>query len=145
MICGSARTSGHNYAFLEGPITALETSSDYDCGRYRAKKANSVQGNRVFGRVYAGWLTSAEWFRQELWRQLGAESLRQWPYPAEGEGNYDSWDAEHMLVLAKMWQNADVGSLTSHGDCRRALQSATARVLVMAARTDMYFDVKDGE
>jgi homoserine O-acetyltransferase len=50
-----------------------------------------------------------------------------------------------MLVLAKMWQNADVGSLTSHGDYRRALQSVTARVLVMAARTDMYFDVKDGE
>jgi homoserine acetyltransferase len=145
VICGSAKTSGHNYAFLEGPISALEVSCDYDGGRYRENNVKPVQGLRAFGRAYAAWLTSPEWFRQELWRQLGVESLRQWLYPADGEGPWESWDAEDILVLGKMWQNADVGSLSSHGDYRKALQTVTARVLVMPAQTDQYFDVDDGE
>jgi homoserine acetyltransferase len=145
VICGSAKTSGHNYAFLEGPFSALQISCDYDGGRYRQNNVKPVQGLRAFGRAYAAWLTSPEWFRQELWRQLGAESLRQWLYPADGEASWESWDAEDMLVLGKMWQNADVGSLSSHGDYRKALQTVTARVLVMPAQTDQYFDVDDGE
>jgi homoserine acetyltransferase len=145
VVCGSAKTSGHNYAFLEGPISALETSVDYAGGRYREENVKPVQGLRAFGRAYAAWLTSPEWFRQELWRKFGAESLRQWLYPADGEGAFESWDAEDLLVHARMWQNGDVGSLTSHGDYKKALQTVTARVLVMPSQTDLYFDVHDGE
>lgn len=145
VICGSAKTSGHNYAFLEGPISALETSFDYAGGRYREQNVKPVQGLRAFGRAYAAWLTSPEWFRQELWRKFGAESLQKWLYPAEGQGAFESWDAEDLLVLARMWQNGDVGSLSSHGDYRKVLQAVTARVLVMPSQTDQYFDVHDGE
>jgi len=31
-ICSAARTSPHNYAFIEGPFAALETSTDYANG-----------------------------------------------------------------------------------------------------------------
>lgn len=145
VICGSAKTSGHNYAFLEGPISALETSFDYAQGSYRKNNMKPLQGVRAFGRAYAGWLTSPEWFRQGLWTKFGAESLKQWLYPPEGKSSYDSWDAEDLLVLAKMWQNGDVGSVTTHGDYRKALETVTARVLVMPSQTDQYFDVQDGE
>ena len=145
VICASAKTSGHNYAFIEGPISALETSSDYAGGRYREMGVRPVQGLRAFGRAYAAWLTSAEWFRQELWTKFGARSLKEWLYPAEGEAPFEDWDAEDLLVLARMWQSGDVGSLVPAGDYRTALETVTARVLVMPSLTDQYFDVHDGE
>jgi homoserine acetyltransferase len=143
VICGSAKTSGHNYAFLEGPISALETSSDYDGGRYREKGVTPSQGLRAFGRAYAAWLTSPEWFRQELWTKFGAQSLKEWLYPTEAP--FEDWDAEDLLVLARMWQSGDVGSLVPSGDWRQALETITARVLVMPSQTDQYFDAHDGE
>ena len=146
VICGSAKTSGHNYAFLEGPISALETSIDYDGGRYKANGVVPRQGLLAFGRAYAAWLTSAEWFRQELWREwLGVGSIKEWLYPAEGDGSFEGWDPEDLLVLAREWQAGDVGAVGGKGDWRKALEGVEARVLVMPCETDQYFDVKDGE
>jgi homoserine O-acetyltransferase len=145
VICGSAKTSGHNYAFLEGPISALEISADYDEGRYRHSGVKPTKGLRAFGRAYAAWLASAEWFRQELWSKFGAKSLKDWLYPEEGKGPFESWDAEDLLVLARMWQAGDVGAVGGEGDYRKALEGVTARVLVMPGQTDQYFDWKDGE
>lgn len=146
VICGSAKTSGHNYAFLEGPISALEASYDYEQGKYKAKGVHPSQGLRAFGRAYAAWLTSAEWFRQELWREwLGVSSLKEWLYPAPGNGPFESWDAEDLLTLARQWQASDVGAVGGNGDYRKALEGVTARVLVMPSMTDQYFDWKDGE
>jgi homoserine O-acetyltransferase len=146
VICGSAKTSGHNYAFLEGPISALSASHDYEGGKYNAKGVHPSQGLRAFGRAYAAWLTSSEWFRQELWRDwMGVGSLKDWLYPAEGKGPFESWDAEDLLTLARMWQAGDAGAVGGEGDYRRALEGITARVLVMPSKTDQYFDWKDGE
>lgn len=142
-ICSSAKTSGHNYAFLEGPIAALETSSDYEGGAYRIKGIKPRLGLRAFGRAYAAWLTSPEWFRQELWRKMGAESLKAWLYPEVA--GHESWDAEDLLALARCWQNGDVGKVGGEGDYKKALEGITARVLVMPSRTDQYFPPRDSE
>ncbi|KAH6683162.1 homoserine acetyltransferase family protein [Halenospora varia] len=146
VICSSARTSGHNYAFLEGPISALETSHDYDGGKYREKGIKPRQGLRAFGRAYAAWLTSSAWFRLELWRQLGAPSVQAWLHPP-GESSAEKWDAEDYLVLARCWQAADVGLVNPGGksEWRDALKEVEARVLVMPCRTDQYFAWEDGE
>lgn len=145
IICGSARTSGHNYAFLEGPTSALIASADYDGGRYKQNGITPTQGIRAFGRAYAAWLTSPEWFRQELWRKVGAASLKDWLHPPMGKASYESWDAEDMLVLARMWQAGDVGTVGGEGDYRRVLSQVTAKVLVMPSQTDQYFPPEDGE
>ena len=146
VICGSAKTSGHNYAFLEGPVSALETSIDYEGGNYRAKGIRPVQGLRAFERAYAAWLTSPEWFRQELWRQeKGDSSLKEWLYPPPGKGSFEDWDPEDLLVLARQWQAGDVGAVGGGGDYRKALEEVSARVLVMPCVADQYFDVEDGE
>jgi homoserine acetyltransferase len=145
-ICTSARTSGHNYAFLEGPIAALETSFDYAHGQYRRNGVHPTQGLRAFGRAYAAWLTSPEWFRQELWRKMGAASLREWLYPPLGEMGFESWDAEDLLLLARMWQAGDVGTVVGgSGGYRAALAGVQCRVLVMPSRTDQYFAAEDSE
>jgi homoserine acetyltransferase len=95
--------------------------------------------------VYASWLTSAEWFRQELWRELGAASLKSWLHPPEGESGFESWDAEDILTMGRMWQAGDVGAVAGDGDYRKALEGVTARVMVMPSKTDQYFSVDDGE
>ena len=145
VICGSAKTSGHNYAFLEGPIAALTTSHDYDGGKYRSNGVWPSEGLRAFGRAYAAWLTSQEWFRRELWREIGAESLKAWLHPAPGKASYESWDAEDLLTLARMWQAGNVGDVRDGGDYRKALEGVQSRVLVMPSKTDQYFPPEDGE
>jgi homoserine acetyltransferase len=141
VICGSAKTSHHNYAFLEGPISALEASVDYAAGSYKAKGIHPSKGLGAFGRAYAAWLTSSEWFRQELWRDwLGVETLQEWLYPGEGKGPFESWDPEDLLTLARQWQAGDVGVVGGGGDWKKALEGVKARVLVMPSMTDQYFD-----
>ncbi|RFU34203.1 hypothetical protein B7463_g2117, partial [Scytalidium lignicola] len=144
VICGSAKTSGHNYAMLEGPTSALEASVDYDGGSYVAKGIKPLKGLQAFGRAYAAWLTSAEWFRQELWRVSGAKSVEEW-LPDKNAGGYYTWDAKDMLVLARMWQAGDVGTVGGGGDWKAALEGVTARVMLMPSRTDQYFTVGASE
>jgi homoserine acetyltransferase len=145
VICGSAKTSGHNYAFLEGPTSALIASHDYDQGRYKQNGVKPIQGLRAFGRAYAAWVPSAEWFRQELWRKSGAESVQEWLHPPMGKDSHEKWDPEDLLVMARMWQAGDVGAVAGNGDYRKALEGVTARVLVMPSKTDQYFPPEDGE
>ncbi|RDW82078.1 homoserine acetyltransferase like protein [Coleophoma cylindrospora] len=144
VICSSAKTSGHNYAFLEGPISALEVAGDYAGGAYRTHGTKPREGLRAFGRAYAGWLTSAEWFRQELWRKLGAASLQDWLHPEVA--GYESWDAENLLALARKWQGGDIGKVGGGGQgYEKALQGIQARVLLMPSMTDQYFWWRDSE
>ena len=98
-----------DYAFLEGPIAALTTSYDYDGGKYRKNGLTTpVQGMRAFGRAYAAWLTSPEWFRQELWRSEGTASLKDWLHPPEGESGFEKWDAEDVgALLSLLCRNVD--------------------------------------
>lgn len=86
-----------------------------------------------------------EWFRQELWTEWGAKSLKEWLYPADGKGIFEGFDAEELLTTTRMWQNGDVETLTTHGDYRKAFETVTERVLVMPLLIDQYFDAHDSE
>ena len=139
VICGSAKTSPHNYAFLEGPKGALMNSIDYADGEYKVKGVKPLRGLRAFGRAYSAWLTSAAWFRERMWEtKLGYASVEDW-IKGQAEAGFESWDAEDLLVLARMWQAGDVGALREDGDYEKALEDVKARMLIMPARTDQYF------
>ncbi|KIX00771.1 uncharacterized protein Z518_09836 [Rhinocladiella mackenziei CBS 650.93] len=173
-ICSSARTSLHNYAFLEGPIAALTSSIDYIA--WRAMKAKAARGEQVganlkevvpkkglaaFARAYGAWLTSAQWFRDREFTQgdIQADSVEQWMRWRE-EG-YMTWDADDLLVLARMWQMGDIGTVIPDPDTKtlsqlggqvpddaaytKALESIKAKVLLMPCRTDQYFPPEDSE
>jgi len=144
-ICSAARTSPHNYAFLEGPFAALEASADYVNGEYVAKGIKPIEGLRAFGRAYAAWLTSPEWFHQELWGKEGFGSLKEWLFPPEGKGPFDRDDARDLLVTGRMWQSGDVGEVLGgkEGDWEKAMRGVQSRVLVMPSRTDQYFRWED--
>ena len=143
--CGSAKTSGLNYTFLEGPKISLTTSVDYADGEYKAKGIKPDRGLRAFGRAYSAWLTSGDWFRERLWeKSMGFQSIEDWIKGAPEEA-FATWDPEDVLILARMWQAGDIGTTREDGDYTKALGSIEAKVLVMPSRTDQYFQVADSE
>ncbi|KAI1214213.1 Alpha/Beta hydrolase protein [Annulohypoxylon truncatum] len=140
IICSSARTSRHNYQFLEGPRAALENSADYVAERKEVGKLEAPLGLRAFGKAYSAWLTSVAWFEDELYRELGYQSLSEWDQ-ATTDVNYRDWDPEDLLVMLCMWQRGDITLCNEEcgGSLEVALSKITAPVLLLPCRTDQYF------
>ncbi|KAK0389092.1 hypothetical protein NLU13_2668 [Sarocladium strictum] len=149
IICSSARTSKHNYQFLEGPKAALENSCDYRPYKTDGEVGSTnavpvVRGLRAFGKAYSAWLTSAEWFEQEKYTDLGYATLEEWDREVAGTSYY-SWHPDDLLSKVRMWQNGDVCKIVrdeisgEQGSLKEALERIKARVLLMPCRTDQYF------
>jgi len=129
--CGSAKTAPHNFVFLEGIRTTLLAAR------------TPQEGLRAMGRIYAGWALSQTFYRREMWRGLGFESLedflvRSW------EANFLRRDHRDLLAQLATWQAGDISANELHnGDLVKALGSITARVLLMPSATDLYFQTDD--
>ncbi|KAF1942404.1 homoserine acetyltransferase family protein [Clathrospora elynae] len=127
IVCSSAKTSRHNFQFLEGPKAALENAT------------SEPRGVRAFGKAYSAWLTSAEWFDEECYKGMGFERLRDWDDVVTVQG-YEGWAGDDLLVLLGMWQRGDVARCLTSGDILdSALESIEAKVLLMPCETDQYF------
>jgi len=129
--CGSAKTAPHNFVFLEGIRTTLQAA------------ATPQQGLRAMGRIYAGWALSQTFYRREMWRGLGFESLedflvRSW------EANFLRRDMHDLLAQLWTWQHGDISANDLYrGDLQMALSGIKARVLLMPSATDLYFQTDD--
>ena len=143
-ICGSARTSPHNYAFLEGPIGALLNSSDYDEGRYRAKGIQPKQGLAAFSRAYTAWLWSPEWFRQEIWKKTTNTKTMKEFMDTRNSAQYE-WDADDLIILARQWQNGNISKVTGNSFEDTLSNTIKCRMLVMPCETDQYFRHEDSK
>jgi homoserine O-acetyltransferase len=137
---GTAKCYGHGYVRLEGQIAALTTDPVWQAGDYATPP---VRGLEAFSMVWAGWLYSQEWWRQELWRTS-------MPAGTTFEQAWQSFrmrfaaDANDYILQARTWQRHDVGSTPGFdGDTEKALRSIKARVLYMPSQTDLYFPVTD--
>ena len=174
-ICSSARTSLHNYAFLEGPIAALTSSIDYIAWKaMKAKVANGEEvganlkevtpkmGLKAFGRCYGVWTTSTTWFRERLFTETEGNPKTVEEWMKQREDGYLVWDAEDLLIHARMWQMGDISNVNperkekvlsklggrvpdDNEAYKKALQSIQAKVLLMPCRTDQYFRPEDSE
>lgn len=140
IICSSARTSKHNYQFLEGPKAALENAVDYVDKSLAPTSSEPSRGIRAFGKSYSAWLTSAEWFDQEQYKSLGYDSLEAWDHDITFKG-YTGWKPEDLLAMLHMWQAGDIATAVPTGDktLEAALSSIKARVLLMPCQSDQYF------
>jgi homoserine O-acetyltransferase/O-succinyltransferase len=97
VVCGSARCSPYNFVFLEVVLTADAVYTD---GVFCQPPAAAL---RIMGRIYAGWAMSHEYFRAELWRNEGFQSLE--AYLAESWDNaFASRDAHDLLAQIAIWQ-----------------------------------------
>ncbi|GAB7349603.1 hypothetical protein MBLNU459_g0290t2 [Dothideomycetes sp. NU459] len=137
-IAGSARTSWHNWCFLEGPKAALVNSSDFHDGHY---KAPVEKGTRAFSRVYSTWALCQAWFREKSWEQIGFKTLEDYL-----QANWDGkGDANDLLCLTWTWQHGDIGvyHAEDNGDLAKALGSIKAKCVIMPCSTDQYFPPED--
>ena len=137
---GTAKCYPHGYVRLEGQIAALTTDPAWKNGDYDAPPA---KGLAAFGVVWAGWLYSQEWWRQELWRagaRPGTTFEQEWQQFRTAFGA----DANDYILQARTWQRHDVGTTSGFGgDVEKALRSIKARVLYMPSETDLYFPITD--
>lgn len=140
--CGSAKTSIHNYVFLEGVKSALTADEAWKHGWYEKQPA---KGLRAMARVYAGWGFSQPFYRQELYKELGYSSLEDF-LVAFWEGFFLDRDANNLLAMLWTWQNGDISANPIYeGDFEKALGSITAKAIVMPGGTDLYFPTEDNE
>ena len=136
--CGSARTAVHNRVFLKGMMAVLEAAPDYDgVALFSAQPAAAL---RAFGRLYAGWALSQDFYRAGLHLSaLGAPDLDTF-LRTEWEERFARRAAADLLAQLRCW---DAGDIADGGDLPAALRAITARVLLMPSETDLYFRVAD--
>lgn len=140
VICGSARTAPHTHVFLEGVRAVLTLDPAYRDGQFAAFPERSL---RALGRVWAGWALSQAFYRDELWRKTGCESLEAY-LTTHWEANYLRRDPANLLAHMGTWQQHDISAGARFGgDIRQALGAITAPALIMPGRTDLYFPVED--
>ncbi len=138
--CGSARTSPHNFVFLEGVKAALQADEAWRSGWYDQPP---TKGIRAMARVYAGWGPSPAFYREKVYQQMGFSSLEDYLVMA-WEGRYLQLDANDILAMVWTWQHGDISANPLYGgDFEAALGSIKARALVMPSETDQYFPPED--
>ena len=137
---GSAKTTPHNYVFLDGVKAALTADQDWMNGSYTQPP---LGGLRAIGRLYAGWALSPAYYRKNLHLAEGDSTLdgylrRRW------EGNFLAKDANDLLCQLGTWQRADISDNDVYKkDWPKALRSIKARAIVMPCRSDMFFPPED--
>src|SRR5207247_9124425 len=101
-----------------------------------------VEGLQAFSRVYAGWVFSQDFFREQEYRKMGLASLED--SVRFLEGYFRRRDANDLLAMLRTWQHADISANEIYkGDFAAALKAIRARALVMPGTTDRYFRVRD--
>lgn len=140
--CASARTSTHNFVFLEGVKAALCADKDWHQGDYTSPP---VAGLKAFARVYAGWAFSQTFYRDGLYRQLGFETVEELLRDWEAD-HVENWDANDLLAKLATWQAGDVSANDLYdGDFASALGAIRARTILMPCTHDLYFPPEDNE
>jgi homoserine O-acetyltransferase len=138
--CGTARTTPHNAVFLQSLRAALTADAAWMNGDYRDQPA---LGMKALARVYAAWGLSQGFYKQELWRSIGFESLEDF-VAGFWEKRYGRRDANNLLSMIRTWEMNDLGATPGmNGSAARALASIRAKATILASATDLYFTKED--
>lgn len=131
--CGSAKTSPHNYVFLEGPKSTLMLSN------------NREESIKAFARVYSGWGFTQQFYKEKLWESLGFKSLENfltgfWEY------FFLQRNPENLLAMIWTWQHGDISDNNIYkGDLNKALQAIKAKCIILSPENDLYFPKEDNQ
>ena len=139
-LCGTAKTTDHNKIFLQSLRTALTADPAWNGKQF---EAIPNRGFRAFARIYASWAASQAYYRQGIYYQFGYDSLEDY-LVRSWEANYRQRDPHNLLAAIDTWLHCDISNNpTDRGDYQQALNSITAKTLVMPATTDLYFTPED--
>jgi homoserine O-acetyltransferase len=121
--CGTAKTTPHNIVFLQSLRAALAADGAWSNGN---DEQQPTSGMRALARVYAAWGLSQQFYRQELWRQMGFDTLEGFVM-GFWEKRYGRRDANNMLSMIKTWEPNDVGATPGCGTVGRLVAGAVGR------------------
>jgi homoserine O-acetyltransferase len=138
--CGSARTSPHNFVFLESLRSAIVLDPDWRGGDYDVSPGAALRNIQV---IFDGWAYSQAWYRQGLYLEQGFGSVADFVgRPTEPARR----DVNDLLAQIWTWQHADISvNDRFRGDFQKALGAISARALVMPCHSDLYFPPEDSE
>ena len=136
----TAKTYPHGIVRLEGQIAALTADPAFQGGDYTSPP---LKGLEAFGMVWAGWLYSQQWWRDELWRESALPGTTFQQFSNSFRTRFSA-DANNYILQARTWERHDVGATPGFGgDLKQALGSIQVPVLYMPSETDLYFPVGD--
>ena len=138
--CASSKTSIHNHVFLEGVKAALTADVNWNKGNY---KKQPIAGLRAFGRVYAGWAFSQNFYREKLYKKIGYKNVKSlldnW-----ANDHAKNWDANDLLCKLRTWQLNDISNNSIYkSNYINALKSIKAKTILMPCNQDLYFRTED--
>ena len=140
--CSSSKTSIHNHVFLEGIKSALITDKNWNNGNY---KKQPIAGLKSFGRVYAGWAFSQDFFRKKLYKKMGFKNIEKLLKDWEND-HIKNWDANDLLCKLKTWQLNDISNNPIYNNNYvKALKSIRAKTIIMSCNQDLYFRTEDNK
>ncbi|HEX6958439.1 MAG TPA: alpha/beta fold hydrolase [Ferrovibrio sp.] len=142
--CGSARSAVHNKVFLKSLIATLEAAPEHlGNGRFSRQPEAAM---RAFGRIYAGWALSQDFYRAGLHLSaLKAPDLETF-LRTDWEERFARRPAADHHAQLRCWEAGDISANPLYGgDLARALRAIAAKVLLMPGATDLYFRVADNE
>ncbi len=138
---GTARTWPHGIVRNEGQIAAITADEDFKSGDYTTEPKRGIS---AFGMVWAGWLYSQEWWRDELWKTEDPKATLDSTIAEFRDHFIPGADANNLILQMRTWEKHDVGTTPGlGGDTQKALASIKVPVLYMPSATDMYFPVGD--
>jgi homoserine O-acetyltransferase/O-succinyltransferase len=127
---GTAKCYPHGVVMVRSLIAALQS--------------DSAHGVRTLGAVWAPWLFSPDWWRDELWRADTARGRSFDDVLSRIIAAFQIYDANDMLSQFQMWASHDIGTSPGYGgDTERALRAIRVPVLSMPSETDLYFPLAD--
>lgn len=140
--CGVARTSVHNQVFLRGLMATLAAAPQHiGNGRFTSEPHAA---KRAFGRIYAGWALSQDFYRAQL-HLTSAPDLETF-LRTDWEERFGARPAANLYAQLMTWDAADISANDLYdGDLERALRAIEAKVLLMPGETDLYFRTADNE
>ncbi len=129
---GSARTSPHNFVFLEGLRNVLIQDN-----------LSNDQKLRIFARIYAGWGFSQPFYKLECWRRLGFNNLEDF-LVGFWEGFFLKREPSNLATLLWTWQYGDISdNIIFNKDYKKAMANIKAKVMILAPEIDLYFPKED--
>lgn len=138
--CSSAKTSPHNFVFLEGVKAALCADQTWNNGNYTSPP---ISGLKAFARVYAGWAFSQNFYREGLYKKLGFKTVEELFVDWEND-HVENWDANNLLAKLATWQAHDISLGSPYdNDIKNALKSIRARTIIISCTEDLYFRYED--
>ncbi|WP_404456688.1 alpha/beta fold hydrolase [Oceanobacillus kapialis] len=140
--CGGAKTWPQTYIVLDGMKAALMAAVGHDSSKLNDLTSSDM---RAVGRVYAGWGLSQTFYKEELYREMGYDSLENF-VAGVWEDSFMRMDPHNVLAMLWTGQNGDISANPVYnGDFDEALKSIKALSSVMPGNTDLFCTADDNK